>query len=157
MYTCIMEFLKNTILVEDICLVQIQSADAVISIPDLTTIYHTPSKITLTGSNRMTENGVLTDQRLSLVYPGLSDEDFTKFHDMVRGVYQVFIKTMNNDVYELSSTRFFMECENTFNIRTGQSLTFKNSTPIPAKYRGNYAGEGINVGGFDYDFDFYLE
>jgi len=151
-----MEFNKNANLVLDVCLVQIKSVDQTVDITQLTTVYHTPSKITYTGSTKNTPNGVLNDKRLTLNYPGLSSEDFDKFYDLVRGVYQVYIKTTTNDVYEVASDRFFMECSTTFNIKTGHSLVFKTQSSIPVKFRENQPADGINISGFDYDFNFYV-
>ena len=151
-----MEFTKNDTLINTICLVQIKSIDAVVEIPALTTIYHTPSKISFSISNKQNAAGVLINKKLSLAFPGLSTEDFTKFSNLVRGAFQVFIKTTSNDIYEVASQAFFMSCSTSFNLNSGHTLNFESSSPIAVKFRDNQTQEGINIDGFDYEFDFYL-
>lgn len=151
-----MEFNKNTELIQNICLVQIRSIDDVVNIPNLTTIYHTPSSISLTGSTKNTESGSLITKKLSLSFPGLSTTDFSKFHSLVKGAYQVFVKTTTNDIYEIASEQYFMTCSTRFNINRGHTLSFEADSFIPYKYRDNQPTPGINIDGFDYELDFYL-
>ncbi|MFI1771012.1 hypothetical protein [Thalassobellus citreus] len=151
-----MEFNKNNSLIQDICLVQIKSIDDVVSIPNLTTIYHTPSKITYKQSSKVTDAGVLITKTLSLSYPGLSTTDFEKFNDLLRGVYQVYVKTTTHDIYEVASNKFFMQCSSSFDIKKGHTLVFKNASPVPVKFHDNQTAEGINIDGFDYHLDFNL-
>lgn len=151
-----MQFNRNSSLVNNICLVQIKSVDAVVSIPSLTTMYHTPSKITYTQNSKAGDDGVLIKKKLSLYYPGLSDTDFEKFNSLCRGAYQVYVKTDKNEVYELASDYFFMTCSTSFNMQTGWQVNFEHDSSIPVKYRGIQELDGITTDGFDYDFDFYL-
>lgn len=151
-----MEFSKNTILIENICLVQIRSVDGIVNIPNLNTVYHTPSKVSLQKNSKNTPSGVLHNKRLNIYYPGLSSTDFDKFNDLLRGVYQVYVKLDNYDIYEVSSNEFPMECNTSYNLTRGHNIQFTSSSPIPIKYRDNQPVEGINIDGFDYDFDFYV-
>ena len=150
-----MEFNKNEKIITNICLVQIKSVSANVDLPNLTTVYHTPSKITLTKSSSTTDAGVLHRKRLSLNYPGLSEEDFEKFHDLVSGEYQIMIKTDDNKIYELSSVELPLPCTANFSNNVHQ-LVFSGSSPIPYKYRDTQPGDGITIDGFNYDFNFYL-
>lgn len=151
-----MELLKNEALINDICLVQIKSIDDVIDIPELTTIYHTPSKITYKESSKYTDAGVLITKKLTLSYPGLSNLDFSKFNSLLRGAFQIFVKTNTNDIYEISSANFFMQASTTFDFKSGHSIVFSNKTPIPVKFRETQEDTGITIDGFDYNFDFYI-
>ncbi|MFC0605913.1 hypothetical protein [Winogradskyella pulchriflava] len=149
-----MELSKNTDLFNAICLVQIKSVTDIVDIPDLQTIYHTPSKISFTINSSPNESGVLHRKRLTLNYPGLSTADFNKFHKLLHGEYQVFIKLDNNDIYEVASITQPLELASTYNQH--HSLVFSGSSPIPVKYRDNQPGTGIEIDGFNYDFNFYL-
>lgn len=151
-----MEFSKNGTLLETICLVQIKSVDGVADIPSLTTIYHTPSKIQYNQSTNHSENGILVNKTLTLSYPGLSTSDFDKFNSLTRGAFQVYIKTSENNIYEVASEYFFMKPTTSFTMGQGWQLQFKSTSPIAVKYRDNQPTEGINIDGFDYDFDFYV-
>lgn len=151
-----MSFEKNTEFIHNICLVQIKSIDDVVDIPSLSTIYHTPSSIRFTGSTKKTNSGPITTSRLSLNYPGLSNSDFNKFKNLVRGAYQVYIKTSSNDIYEIASEDYFMTCSTSWNLRKGHVLNFESKSFIEPKYRGNQSSDGINIDGFDYELDFYL-
>ncbi|WP_422105560.1 hypothetical protein [Winogradskyella sp.] len=150
-----MVFNKNGNLITNICLVQIKSVNNNVDISNLTTVYHTPSKITLTNSSSTTESGVLHRKRLSLSYPGLSESDFEKFNDLVAGEYQIMIKTEDNEVYELSSVELPLPCTTSYSTN-GHQIVFSGSSPIPYKYRGAQTDDGINIDGFNYDFNFYL-
>lgn len=151
-----MEFLKNDILVETICLVQIKSVDNVVDLSALTTLYHTPSKITYSQTTSQSSDGVLIKKTLSLTYPGLSTSDFDKFTSLTRGAFQVFIKTTTNNIYEIASNTFFMGASTSFNMNNNWQLQFKCSSPISVKYIDNQPTDGINVDGFDYELDFYV-
>ena len=151
-----MEFYKNLILLQHICLVQIRSVDAVLDIPSLKNLYATPSKINLTGSYKQTDSGVIISKKLTLSYPGISPTDFDKFQNLTNGAFQIYVKTTTNDIYEVATQQFFMECSATFNIETGHQLTFSNTSPIPIKYIENQPNNGIAVLGFDYDLNFNL-
>ena len=125
-------------------------------IPELTPVYHTPSKISLSKGIQLTEQGVLNKKRMSFTYPGLSQEDFDKFNDLARGVYQLFFKLDNNDIYEFTAKNFPAECNMSFNLESGHQLVFTSDSPFPFKYVDTQTGPGIVLGGFNYDFDFYL-
>lgn len=150
-----MEFNKNQKIITNICLVQIKSVSANVDLPNLTKVYHTPSKITLTKSSSTGDSGVLHNKRLALSYPGLSDNDFEKFHDLVSGEYQIMVKTDDYKVYELSSLELPLKCTTNFSNNVHQ-IVFSGSSPIPYKYRDTQPGDGITVDGFNYDFNFYL-
>ena len=151
-----MDFNKNQELIQNICLVQLKSVDAVVDLNELTQIYFTPSKIKLTGTTKHTESGVLVTKRLRLNYPGISATDFNKFHNLTRGAFQVFIKTTENNIYEIASDAFFMTCSIVLDNLKHHVLNFYNSSPIPIKFIDNQPESGINTDGFDYDFKFYL-
>ena len=151
-----MVFDKNSETLHNICLVQIKSADASVDIPELTAVYHTPSKIRFSNSSKNDDNGIIHRKSLSLFYPGLSSVDFEKFNDLVRGVYQIMVKLKNDDIYELSPFKFPMECKTDFTYQEGHVLLFTSDSPITVKYRGNQPIEGIDEDGFNYTFDFYL-
>ena len=151
-----MQFDKNSDLIHNICLVQIKSIDDTVDLSTLTSIYHSPSSINLTKNSNNTPNGILHKKNLNLFYPGISNDVFDRFNELVRGAYQVYIKTDNNDIYEVASTFFPMDCKTNYNITNGHSITFESSSPIPIKYIDNQPGEGINISGFDYELDFYL-
>lgn len=151
-----MTFDKNSELILNVCLLQIRSVDDVVNIPALQTIYHTPSKITLTNQSENTESGGLHKKRITLNYPGLSSLDFDNFNSLIKGNYQAFVKLDNNDIYEVASSFFPLECATTFDIKEGHALIFSGGSPFPIKYRDNQSDPGINVSGFDYTFDFYV-
>ena len=156
-----MELSKNPQLITNICKVQIRSTDAVVSLPTLSDIYHTPSKIQYSISSKRTKNGPLHTKTLRLSYPGLSETDFIKFDELLRGVYQVFIKLQDNKVYEVSNTRYPMSCSTSYNIRSGHEVVFNTTAPLSIKYIGiddsGLTGKpGILEEQFDYYFDFNL-
>lgn len=152
-----MELLKNSELIQNICQVQIKSVDQTVLIPNFTTVYSTPSKIMLTNSSDLQDSGVLHNKRLSLVYPGLSKEDFANFNDLVRGHYKVIVRLANTAVYEIASEHFPMGCRASYNSASGHALIFENKSPVTFKYLGNQQGYGIATDGFTYDFNFYLQ
>ena len=150
-----MVFNKNTDLFQNICLVQIRSIDNVVDLSSLTTIYHTPSKIQYGVSSGRTDAGNSHRKTLTLSYPGLSDEDFSKFDKLLRGAYNVFIKLENGDVYEVATVEFPMEVTTTYNINSGHQLRFTSTGPLPAKFLGNQLEyPEIELEHFDYFFDF---
>jgi hypothetical protein len=149
-----MEFNKNKNTITNICLVQIKSISDNVDLPNLTTIYHTPSKISLTNSSSTTIAGVLHRKRLTLNYPGLSDTDFEKLHDLVGGEYQIMVKTQDHKVYEIASIDLPLQCTTSYN--NSHQIVFYGSSPIPFKYRDTQPGDGIVIDGFNYEFNFYL-
>lgn len=151
-----MDFNKNTVLIQNICLVQIRSVDDVIDIPALKTVYATLSKISLTGNSKNTNAGILTSKRLTLTYPGISTTDFNKFQSLVRGAYQVYVKTTENDIYEVASVPFFMTCTTSFDNFNNHQLVFSSNSPEPIKFIENQEPIGILIDGFNYDLDFNL-
>lgn len=156
-----MELLKNSTIITNVCKVRIRSIDDVVNMPTLTDVYYTPSKIRYTVSGSRTPQGNLHNRSLQLSYPGLSTEDFQKFDELLRGVYQIFVQLTNYEVYELSSTLFPMECSTRFDIKEGHQLVFSNSSPFNQRFIGVDDGD---ISGkpplfdeqFDYDFDFNL-
>ncbi|WP_044403387.1 hypothetical protein [Lacinutrix sp. Hel_I_90] len=152
-----MEFNKNSELLQRICLAQIKSVDATVSIPEFLQIFSTPSKITFRNRTSLSPSGVMHTKQLSLFYPGLSDQDFNKFHELVKGNYQVLVKLNNNAIYEIASLQIPMECNTSFTLGDGHALTFESTSPIAVKYRDTQETDGITVDGFNYDFNFYLE
>lgn len=151
-----MEFLKNDDLLNNICLVQIKSADHVVDISDFIDLYSTPSKITCTNTSKLDAAGALHTKNLQLSYPGLSATDFNKFDALIKGNYQVLIKLYNNDIYELASLQIPMACSTSYSAGSGHALNFSVTSPMTIKYRDNQAGDGISVDGFNYDFNFNL-
>lgn len=150
-----MVFNKNTDLFQNICLVQIRSIDHVVDLSSLTTIYHTPSKIQYGVSSGRTDAGNSHKKTLTLSYPGLSTEDFSKFDQLIRGAYNVYIKLENDDVYEIATVEFPMEVDTTYNINTGHQLRFTSTGPVRPKFLGNQAEKPeIELEHFDYFFDF---
>jgi hypothetical protein len=70
------------------------------------------------------------------------------------------IKLQNNEVYQLSDTRYPMSCRSNFNIRSGHELVFSVSAPISIPFLGVDIPEAGKPGmfqeQFDYSFDFNL-
>ncbi|KAB8156164.1 hypothetical protein EZY14_002795 [Kordia sp. TARA_039_SRF] len=151
-----MDLSKNNDIQHHICYVAIKSIDDVVDLSVFTNIYSALSKISFTNNVSPTTSGPLHTRQLSLYYPGLSTEDFTKMHQLTLGTYQIMVKLQNNDVYEIATLQFPMEFKTNYNIRTGNNIVFTNKCPLPVKYRGNQPEAGINFEGFNYDFNFYL-
>lgn len=151
-----MDFSKNEDLLTNICMVQIRSVHDLVSIPEFEKVYHTPSSITSSVSSSLKSEGTLHKVRLKLKFPGLSQEDFSKFHKLLVDEYQILIKLDNNDVYEVGSVIYPNKITTSYS-KKGHQLNFSTSTPLkPLSFRGNFPEEGINVDGFNYNFDFYL-
>lgn len=150
-----MDFLKNTDLIQNICEVKIKSVDTLVDLPDLTDVYFTPSKITLSKRSDFRESGTLHVKSLRLDYPGLSSLDFEKFNDLLRGQFLVTIKLTTNDIWDLCSTTYPMKVSTSYS--NGHQLVFEGTDPFPIKFRGNQSDPGIDDTGFNYDFNFFLE
>lgn len=156
-----MSFEKNAELINTICQVQVRSVDNAVTVPVLSEIYHTPSKIRYSINSRRTDHGNLHTRTLRMTYPGLSEADFENFDSLLRGVYQVFVKLQNQKVYELSNTRYPMSCSSSFDLRTGHQLVFTNRSPFTINYVGDDTPDNSGKGPvfdefFDYTFDFNL-
>ncbi|UOB16601.1 hypothetical protein [Abyssalbus ytuae] len=150
-----MELGKNTSLFQNICLVQIRSVDDTVDLSSLTSIYHTPSKIRHNISYSHNDSGNLNRQTLTISYPGLSTSDFSQFNQLSRGVYNVFIKLDNGDVYMISPLEFPMELNTSYDKDSGHQLNFTNSSPvIPVFINNQSENDGIILDQFDYTFDF---
>ena len=149
---------KNSQLINRICKVQIRSVDGVVDIPTLADIYHTPSSIQYTISSSRTKNGPLHTKTLRLGYPGLSEDDFSKFDTLLRGVYQVMVKLQDNKVYEVSNSRYPMSCSTSYNIGTGHEVVFTVASPLNITYIGvDDSGITGKPGIFDEQFDYYFD
>ncbi|QQV89973.1 hypothetical protein M1M27_gp29 [Cellulophaga phage Ingeline_1] len=146
---------KNSNLIVTPKRVQIKSVDQVVSVPILSTFYSTPSKIQYTISSAQTQQGNLHTKKLQIHYPGLSTEDFKKFSSLIRGVYQVFIKLHNNEVYEIATPNFPMVCSSSFNLKTGHQLNFSVVSPKEVSFLGIEEDSEI-LEKFDWDFNFNL-
>lgn len=156
-----MEFAKNSNLIVNICNVYIRSTDAVVNLPELQAVYHTPSKISYTSNGTATENGNLHTKTLRLTYPGLSTLDFDKFNTLIKGVYQVYVALNTGEVYEVASTQFPMQCRTEYTIQSGHQLLFTSTAPFSIAYIDTVAPIPGQVATpldqmFNYDFDFNL-
>lgn len=146
---------KNENLILNICRVFIRSVDNVVDIPSLQTVYHTPSRISMSLNGSMTANGALVNKRIGLSYPGLAPDDFQKFNKLSKGMYQVYIELDNGETYEVASTQFPMSCDTSFDIGRGHELVFSSTAPADVRYLGTNES-GVLEEMFDYDFDFNL-
>lgn len=154
-----MVFEKNSNLILNVCKVLIRSTEDVVDIPSLQKIYHTPSKITYSSSGRNTENGNLFTKNLRISYPGLSDADFSKFNELLKGRYQVYAELEDGDVYEVATTQFPMSCNTSFSFQNGHEVVFSSTAPAAIKFitkivPGQQAPPLEEM--FDYDLDFNL-
>ena len=147
---------KNAHIILNICKVQIRSTDNVVYIPTLSPIYHTPSKIQYTANISHTAHGNLHNKTLRLSYPGLSQTDFTKFDELAKGRFQIFVTLDNKDVYEIASERYPMDCTISFSLDNGWQLVFNVNAPLNITYIGTDTGKPGMPEQFDYDFDFNL-
>lgn len=153
-----MELGKNSQLISNICQVLIRSIDDTSDIPALQAIYYTPSKIQYSKSGRRTEAGNLYTQTLSLSYPGLSQLDFSKFDEILRGAYQVYLKLDNGEYYEVAPDYFPMQVETQYNLPDGHQLRFFSTSPYGIRYVATETEENPDPLGilFNYELDFNL-
>lgn len=149
-----MDFQKNETLILNICHVQIKSISEAVSIPDFKDIYSTPSKITLSKSSSLSDDGVVHKKQLTLSYPGLSSADFDKFNELIKGEYIILAKTDTGDIYQLCTERYPMQCNTRFS--NNHTINFTGDSPINIKFIENQEGIGIDSDGFQYDFNFFL-
>lgn len=144
---------KNTNLINDICEVSLQSVTGT-AFPNLAAIYTTLSKIRWRWNDTKTANGILYKNSLELNYPGLSIEQFNELDDLIRGLYQVRVKTETGDLYDIGWADCPMEAEVDFN--NGQTkIVFSQDAIEPVKYVGTEADPQEELG-FPYTLTFTL-
>lgn len=134
---------KNNNLFPEACAVNIKSAKGYVDLSTFTNIYGTPSSIKWTKSAKQTASGILYNHVVSLLYPGLSDTDFTTFHELLRDKYEVQIQLINGDVYGLNSNLYPFKLTYKFIQAKGIYLEFKGVTPLVQQYINNVILEGL--------------
>lgn len=149
-----MNLSRNSNTIFNVCLVQIKSIHGISNILDFDTIYSTPSKITFRSTSQTRDSGLIHNNTLTVSYPGLKPEDFDNFSKLTLDQFQVLIKLDNNDIYQVASVFQPMDCRVSFS--NNHSVTFFNQSYLSIKYRDNQPDDGINLEGFNYDLNFFL-
>lgn len=138
-----MGFLKNDKLFPDACIVNIKSVKGTVDLTDFTKIYATPSSIKWVPTQSETNAGIVYKHSVILLYPGLAETDFQKFHDHLKDKFEVQIQFMNGDVFTLNNDLYPFKLSFKFIQKKGFQLIFKGSTPLVAKYAHNTVVNGL--------------
>ncbi|TQI72260.1 hypothetical protein JM79_3217 [Gramella sp. Hel_I_59] len=144
---------KNNNTIEDICEVSLKSVWGN-TFPDLAAIYTTLSKIQWKSRSRQTPNGSIYDNTLELSYPGLNDKQFKELDDLIRGMYQVRVRTEKDQYYDLAWEDCPMAASISFNNGRTE-ITFSQKAIEPIKYIGA-AADPVEELGFPYTLTFTL-
>lgn len=144
---------RNNNLIINICGVTLKSAFGS-SFPALAPIYTTLSKIKWSSDSTTTNEGVLYKNKLSLNYPGLSQQQFNELDTFIRGLYQVQVATQEGDRYQLAGEENPMAVEISFNGGATE-ISFNHNAIEPIKYLGNTVEEAEPIG-FPYNLTFNL-
>ncbi len=140
---------RNQNLIINICEVQVKSAHGSM-FPALAAIYSSLSKIKWTCNPKLSDSGILYSNKLSLSYPGLSIDQFTKLDELLNGLFEVVVKTEEGDRFQISGEENPMGVDANFN--NGMSdISFDHVAIEPIKYLGNTIEEAEPLG-----FPYYL-
>jgi hypothetical protein len=145
---------RNSKLIINICEVQLKSAHGS-TFPALAEIYTSLSKIKWSSSPSTTNDGTLYKNKLSIIYPGLSQTQFLELDKFIRGLYQVRVITNTGERYQLAGDENPMEVEANFNGGATE-INFSHSAIEPIQYLGNSAEEAAAEIGFPYYLTFNL-
>lgn len=107
------------------------------SLKEFEEIYSTPSKISHSINSSLKDGGLEYTNRIELLYPGLEDENFANFHDLLHQRFEVKIEFNNNKVYLFGGNKFGMEMKIIFNPKKGTKITLRDKTTINPKYLGS--------------------
>lgn len=101
-------------------------------------IYNTFSKSEIRVTSRKTNSGTLYRSDLKIFYPGLSDNDFLQFYELLQKRFILRITLTNNDVFQLGSLSIPMKLSTIYSLK-GTQLSFKNESigPIKTTSEGN--------------------
>ena len=144
---------KNNNLIINICEVQIRSSWGVL-FPDLAAIYSSLSKISWSSDSDSTDQGLIYKNKLRLSYPGLNQNQFEDLDKLLKGLFELQVKTDSGEIYELAGSQNPMSVDLAFN--NGKSeISFSHRAIEPIKYIG-MAGAEQEPLGFPYTLTFTL-
>lgn len=98
--------------------------------PDFTKIYGTPSKIKATSNSNTSKAGVLYTKKITLDYPGISETDFHKFHELLLDFYEIHVTYNTDEVFKFSSKKAPMTLTTSF-LNNGTTLSFEAKDIYP--------------------------
>lgn len=145
--------IKNNNLIINICEVKIRSTHGA-AFPELAAIYSSLSRIGWDSSSSTLDGGSLYKNKLSLTYPGLSSAQFNELDALIRGLYEIQVKTSEGEIYGLAGLDNPMSAEMDFNDGKTK-IKFEHSAIEPIQYLGNQSEANPQIG-FPYDFTFTL-
>lgn len=130
---------RNDYLLSRVVAVYLQSIAGKDPFLEFTRVYGSPKTIKLTIGSQRIKSGHSYRYNLSMLYPGLSEEDFEAFDAMLRDKYRVMVKLSDDNLYELSSKHFPFDLKVTFNQGKGTTLVLTSVSPIPKRITYEYA------------------
>ena len=127
-----MELTRNDILITNACTVSIKSVYHNSILSDFTDIYGTPSNISFSSSSRSTTSGVYFENKLELMYPGLKEEDFLNFNELIYDHYYLRLTVDAGYTLDIANEDSEMSMTTSYTIKQGHKITLigKSSTPV---------------------------
>lgn len=110
-------------------------------------IYSSYSKSNLSINSQKTNNGLIYNNNLNLSYPGLSENDFMEFDEMLHNRYVIIFKTTDLKNYQLGNENLPLDLKTRFDVNKGTSLIFSGKTLTYPQY---IKLEDIDIDGFPY-------
>ncbi len=141
----------NDNLISNICKVYLKSVHGK-AFPLLSETHTSLSKIRWSSNATTTKAGLRYKNSLRLVYRGLSEEIFTEMDQLLKGHYEVVVKTNYGDHYRLSGSKNPMISKNRFRTRESV-ITLQNEDFLPIEY---ISQDLANDYGFAYVLSFGL-
>lgn len=138
-----MDLEKNSKLHPEVCHVNLKSTLNKVYLAEFTNIYGTPSSIQFKKHGKNTSNGILYTYQVGLLYPGLKEDDFLNFHNLLKDRYQLQIQFLSGDVYTLNTALYPFELSYQFIKGKGFQLLFKGSTPFVQNFEHNTQINGL--------------
>ncbi|ANW96730.1 hypothetical protein AXE80_10790 [Wenyingzhuangia fucanilytica] len=135
---------RNTALFNNIKTVYLQSVKNGL-LGNFQQVYATYTKTVFTSQPANTDNGIVYNTKLQVLYPGLSSTDFQAFHSLLLDEYFVIILTATNDYYEICSRQNPLELSVDFDINKGTTLVFSGNQILPPNNIAMLDNESIDL------------
>ncbi|NQY29968.1 MAG: hypothetical protein HRT69_10915 [Flavobacteriaceae bacterium] len=139
-----MSFQRNINLLGSPCNVAIKSVAGNQILPDFTKIYGKPSKIRVSSSPKISKAGILITKKVTLEYPGVSDTDFTKFHELMHDGFEMLVTYSSGEVFQFAGVNAPMTLSAPYNNK-GTKLSFITKDVKPVQFlSGTITTQGNN-------------
>lgn len=128
-----MELSRNTNLITSVCSTEIRSITANPLLASFTSLYGTTSRISFTCPSAINNGGVYYRPKLSLRYPGLKEDDFNQFHQLLHEGFDIRVHYTNGDIYQLTTDNQPLYLKTNYDHIRGFSLDFQGETLQPPR------------------------